>query len=113
MAGRIGGTKLQSGRRAGWAMLGRLSVVPSAKRSRCRALSGSLRFKGSPWRHPKDWIVEQVGIRETHQEAFSIIPEMMDISPDQGGNMGLKQVDRHGERGGGVSGCNAGSDVGS
>lgn len=113
MAGRIGGTKVQSGRHPGWAMLGRLSVVPSAKQSRCRALSGSLRFKGSPWRHPKDWIVEQVGIRETHQEAVSIIPEMMDVSPDQGGNVGLRQVDRHGEQGGGVSGGNAGSDVGS
>lgn len=30
---------------------------------------------------------------------------MMDVSPDQGGNVGLRQVDRHGEHGGGVSGC--------
>ena len=37
----------------------------------------------------------------------------MHVTPDQGGNTGLRQADRHGERGGGVTGCNAGSDVSS
>ena len=41
MAGRMGGIKVESGRHAGWAALGRLVAVPSAKRSRCRALSGN------------------------------------------------------------------------
>ena len=76
MAGRMGGTKVQSGRRSGWAVLGRLGVVTSAKRSHCRALNGNLCFKGSPWKHPKDWIVEQVGIRETHQGDVRVIPEI-------------------------------------
>lgn len=105
---------MQSGKSAGWAVLGRLGVVPSAEWCHCRALNRSLCFKGSPWKHPKDWIIEQVGVRETHEEAVRAIPEeVMHVTPDQGGNTGLRQADRHGERGGGVTGCNAGSDVSS
>ena len=81
IAGRMRGTKVQSGKSAGWAVLGRLGVVPSAEWCHCRALNRSLCFKGSPWKHPKDWIIEQVGVRETHEEAVRAIRRRWCTSP--------------------------------